>query len=43
MRAGLIPDATMLWWDVRPSANFPTIEMRITDVCPRIEETVAGV
>ena len=41
VRAGLIPDATMLWWDVRPSANFPTIEMRITDVCPRIEDTVA--
>ena len=41
VRAGLIPDATMLWWDVRPSATFPTIEMRITDVCPRIEDTVA--
>ena len=41
VRAGLIPDATMLWWDVRPSANFPTIEMRITDVCPRIDDTVA--
>src|SRR4029077_13405619 len=21
--AGLIPDASMLWWDVRPSARFP--------------------
>jgi carboxylate-amine ligase len=41
VRAGLIPDATMLWWDVRPSAIFPTIEMRITDVCPRIDDTVA--
>ena len=41
VRAGLIPDATMLWWDVRPSATFPTIEMRITDVCPRIDDTVA--
>ena len=41
VRAGLIPDATMLWWDVRPSATFPTIEMRITDVCTRIDDTIA--
>ena len=32
--AGLIEDATKLWWDIRPSARFPTLEMRITDVCP---------
>ena len=41
VRAGLIADATMLWWDVRPSATFPTIEMRITDVCTRIDDAVA--
>ena len=38
--AGLIEDATKLWWDVRPSARFPTLEMRITDVCPRLEDAV---
>ncbi len=32
--AGLIEDATRLWWDIRPSARYPTIEMRIADVCP---------
>ena len=36
--AGLIEDATMLWWDVRPSHRFPTIEMRITDVCTRLDD-----
>jgi carboxylate-amine ligase len=36
--AGLIPDATMLWWDIRPSARFPTLEMRIADVCTRLED-----
>ncbi len=29
-----------LWWDIRPSHSYPTIEMRICDVCPRIEDTV---
>jgi carboxylate-amine ligase len=39
--AGLIPDATMLWWDVRPSARFPTLEMRITDVCTRLDDAIS--
>ncbi|MGI8724990.1 MAG: carboxylate-amine ligase [Methyloceanibacter sp.] len=39
--AGLIDDATKLWWDLRPSARFPTLEMRITDVCPLIEDGIA--
>jgi carboxylate-amine ligase len=43
--AGIIEDATKLWWDVRPSAKYPTIEMRISDVCTRIEDalTVAAI
>jgi len=42
--AGLIEDATKLWWDVRPSARYPTIEMRVSDVCTRIDDaaTVAA-
>jgi carboxylate-amine ligase len=39
--AGLIEDATKLWWDVRPSARYPTIEMRIADVCTRMEDGIA--
>ncbi|HNF64351.1 carboxylate-amine ligase [Plasticicumulans sp.] len=39
--AGLIEDATKLWWDLRPSARFPTLEMRITDVCPRLDDALA--
>ena len=39
--ANLIEDATMIWWDVRPSVKFPTLEMRITDVCTRLEHTAA--
>ena len=39
--AGLIEDATKIWWDMRPSARFPTLEMRITDVCPLIDDSIA--
>jgi carboxylate-amine ligase len=38
---GLIDDATKLWWDVRPSERFPTLEMRITDICTRLDDGVA--
>ena len=38
--AGLLEDATKIWWDVRPSARFPTLEMRITDVCTRIDDAI---
>ncbi len=33
VNAEVIEDASKIWWDVRPSARFPTLEMRITDVC----------
>ncbi|MDH3350671.1 MAG: carboxylate-amine ligase [Gammaproteobacteria bacterium] len=39
--AGLIDDATRIWWDLRPSAKFPTLETRIMDVCTRVDDTVA--
>ncbi len=38
--AGIIQDASKLWWDIRPSARYPTLEMRISDLCTRTEETV---
>ncbi len=42
--AGVIEDATKLWWDVRPSDRYPTLEMRIADVCTSIDDaaTVAA-
>ena len=39
--AGSIKDASMMWWDIRPSANFPTLEMRISDVCTYIEDALS--
>jgi carboxylate-amine ligase len=41
MGAGLIEDSTRIWWDLRPSARFPTLETRIMDVCTRLDDTIA--
>ena len=39
--AGLIEDATKIWWDMRPSARYPTLETRVMDVCTRIDDAIA--
>jgi glutamate---cysteine ligase / carboxylate-amine ligase len=41
IKAGVIENATKIWWDVRPSDRFPTLEMRVTDVCTRVEDAVS--
>ncbi len=38
INAGLVEDASMIWWDLRPSANFPTLETRIMDVVTNLEQ-----
>jgi carboxylate-amine ligase len=40
MDAALIEDGSKIWWDLRPSARFPTLEMRVTDVCTRLEDAL---
>jgi len=40
VRAGVIEDATRIWWDLRLSARFPTLEMRSTDVCTALDDGV---
>ena len=37
---GVIEDSSKIWWDLRPSSKFPTIESRICDVQPRLEHTL---
>ncbi|MEM8571678.1 MAG: carboxylate-amine ligase [Pseudomonadota bacterium] len=39
--ASCIEDGSKIWWDIRPSSKFPTLEQRITDVCPRLEDVAA--
>ena len=36
--AGVIEDATKIWWDMRPSARYPTLEMRIADSCTTLKD-----
>lgn len=36
----IIEDTTKIWWDLRPSHRYPTIESRICDVSPRLEDTL---
>jgi carboxylate-amine ligase len=38
---GVIEDASKLWWDIRPSSRYPTLEMRSTDICTRYVDAVA--
>ena len=40
--SGLLEDGSKIWWDLRPSSRFPTLEMRICDVCPDIEDALAA-
>ena len=40
MRTHTIPDSSKIWWDVRPNSSYPTLEVRICDVCTRVDEAV---
>ena len=38
--SGVIADAKMAYFDVRPSAHAPTLELRICDACPLVDDAV---
>ena len=39
--AKIIPDASYIWWAIRPSLANPTIELRVADSCTRLDDAVA--
>ena len=39
--SGLIEDASKIWWDIRPSSRFPTLETRICDVTPLLDDAIS--
>ncbi len=41
VHAGIIEDASKIWWDIRPSVRFPTLELRAPDVCPRLDDAIS--
>jgi carboxylate-amine ligase len=40
VKTGCIPNASKIWWDVRPHHAYPTLEFRVCDVCTRVDEAV---
>lgn len=41
VNAGSIQDASFLWYSLRPSMKFPTLELRIADSCTRLEDALS--
>ncbi len=37
---GGLKDPSRIWWDVRPSPRFGTLEIRAADVCTTVEESI---
>lgn len=37
---GSVEEVTKVYWDVRPSERYPTLEFRVTDVCMTVDEAV---
>ncbi|MGB5339222.1 MAG: carboxylate-amine ligase [Gammaproteobacteria bacterium] len=40
-RSGVMDDATFIWWDMRISARYPTLECRVMDICTRLQDAIA--
>ncbi|NND17717.1 MAG: carboxylate-amine ligase [Silicimonas sp.] len=43
-KTGMVMDPSKIWWDIRPSGKHPTLEIRICDICTKVEDglTVAA-
>lgn len=40
-RVGAIKADGNGWWGIRPAARYPTLELRMTDACPRLADALA--
>jgi carboxylate-amine ligase len=41
VQSGAMPDSSHLWWAVRVSQKYPTLELRAPDCCTRLDDTIA--
>jgi carboxylate-amine ligase len=41
VKAGVMKDASYVWWSIRPSLKHPTLELRAPDCPTRLEDTIA--
>ena len=39
--SGALQDTSHLWWAIRPSLKYPTLELRAPDCCTRIDDAIA--
>ena len=37
----IIENPTKIWWDIRPSWRFPTLELRLSDICTHVDDAIA--
>src|SRR3954451_1220819 len=40
INTGVIADAKMVYFDVRPSSHAPTLELRVCDACPVVDDAI---
>jgi len=40
VNAGIIEDSSKVWWHIRPSERYPTLEMRVADLPAKMEDTI---
>jgi carboxylate-amine ligase len=40
IETGILADTSRIWWDLRPSARYPTLETRVMDSCTTLEDSV---
>jgi carboxylate-amine ligase len=41
VRAGVMADSSFVWWAIRPSLEYPTLELRAPDSCTLVEDSIA--
>jgi glutamate---cysteine ligase / carboxylate-amine ligase len=41
VKAQVIKDATYIWWMIRPSSRYPTLELRAPDSCTHLADAIA--
>ncbi len=41
VRSGVMNDSSYVWWTIRPSFKFPTLELRAPDCCTRLDDAIA--
>jgi carboxylate-amine ligase len=39
-KAGIIKNPSYIWWAIRPSHSYPTLELRIPDACTNVEDSL---